>query len=209
MLYFLLADFINLMLSKPLILLNMKKFSFIITLFIVAFFSNVNAQVTIKPGVKGGLNFSNITNSDLDTKTGFYVGGLVAFKFAERYTLQPEVVYSRQGAEDIELDFISLGIINKFDIVEGFHAVVGPTLDFKVGDNLTYNDDLIGFDFGLTGGLGYSMPNGLTFEARFKQGFVDIFGGEYSEDSDGNVDVDQIYLNQLFQLGISYTFDVK
>ena len=83
------------------------------------------------------------------------------------------------------------------------------TSNWKSIENVNLSTDLIGFDFGLTGGLGYSMPNGLTFEARFKQGFVDIFGGEYSEDSDGNVDVDQIYLNQLFQLGISYTFDVK
>jgi hypothetical protein len=187
----------------------MKKCFFIIALITVAFTSSVNAQFSIKPGVRGGLNFTNITNSNLDSKTDFYVGGLLALKFAERYTLQPELIYSRQGAQDYGLDFLSLGIINKFKIVDGFHAVVGPTLDFKVGDDLSYNDDLIGFDFGITGGLGYSLPNGLTFEARFKQGFIDIFGGDYSEDADGNLDIDQIYLNQLFQLGVSYTFDLK
>lgn len=185
----------------------MKKFFFITALITVAFTSSVNAQFSIKPGVRGGLNFTNITNSDLDSKPDFYVGGLVAFKFAERYTLQPELIYSRQGAKDYDLDFLSLGIINKFKIVNGFHAVAGPTLDFKVGGESDNN--LVGFDFGLTGGVGYSLPNGLTFEARFKQGFIDIFGGDYSEDADGNLDIDQIYLNQLFQLGVSYTFDLK
>nr|WP_294934970.1 porin family protein [uncultured Flavobacterium sp.] len=195
--------------------------------------SGVSAQISVKPGFKGGLNFSTFTNADADSKTDFYMGGLLAIKIAKIYTLQPEVVYSRQGAiisqvyfsdnfdpmvgysrrnVKYSVDYLSLGIINKFTFGHGFQAVVGPSLDFKVGDNFrkNYTEEPIGFDLGLIGGIGYSLPNGLTFEARIKQGMVDIFGNNYDEyDDDNNGNYDDIILNQVFQLGVSYTFDIK
>lgn len=192
----------------------------------------INAQVTVKPGIKAGLNLSNLTNLNADSKTDFYAGGFVDIKLASFYTLSPEIIYSRQGAKvnsyfdelylpnpddsafrsrsfDIELQYISVGVMNKFKIVDGFHAMVGPSFDFKVGDNLD-NDDLIGFDLGILGGLGYTFPMGLTIEARFKQGLADIFGDNYDyyyDDNDNyNDNLDNIKLNQVFQFGVSYTF---
>lgn len=191
----------------------------------------MNAQVTVKPGVKAGLNLSSLTNSNADSKTDFYAGGFVDIKLASFYTLSPEIIYSRQGATvngffdnpgsfdpadpafmprdfDIELQYISLGVMNKFKIVEGFHAMVGPSFDFKVGDNLD-NADLIDFDLAILGGLGYTFPIGLTVEARFKQGLADIFGNNYDyyDDNDNyNDNLDNIKLNQVFQFGVSYTF---
>lgn len=192
-----------------------------------------NAQVTVKPGIKAGLNLSTLTNLNADSKTDFYAGGFVDIKLARFYTLSPEIIYSRQGAKvnnyfdelyfpnpddpgfrsrsfDIELQYISVGVMNKFKIVDGFHAMVGPSFDFKVGDNLD-DSDLIGFDLAILGGLGYTFPMGLTIEARFKQGLADIFGDNYSDYyyEDGeyyNDSIDNIKLNQVFQFGVSYTF---
>lgn len=194
-------------------------------------FATSQAQVTVKPGVRAGLNVSNLTNLDADSRADFYVGGHIGIQFTSFYTLQPELTYSRQGASvnsyfyddtfdpsvspgrrrstDIELQYISLSVANKFRIIEGFHALVGPSLDFKVGDNLTYNDDLIGFDLAIFGGLGYTFPNGFTVEARFKQGLIDIFGNDYDYyDNDNYYDnyIDNVKLNQVFQIGASYTF---
>ncbi|MFY0481865.1 porin family protein [Flavobacterium sp. PLA-1-15] len=194
------------------------------------FFSTSNAQVTIKPGVKAGLNLSRFTNSDSDFRPDFYVGGLAEIKFSSFYALQPELVYSRQGAtityndfavnpsggsveKKYSLDYLSLGAINKFTFAERFQAVVGPTIDIQVADNFDRetSDDLIGLDLGLAIGLGYSLPNGLTFEARFKQGLIDIFGDNYNayEDENNNGNYDEIVTNQVIQLGISYTFGSK
>ena len=210
----------------------MRKYFAIIAFGLVV--SGVSAQMSVKPGVKAGLNFSTFTNTDADSKTDFYMGGFVAIKLAKIYTLQPEVVYSRQGAivsQDYydtydplysvgrrntrySVDYLSFGIINKFTFKHGFQAVVGPSLDFKVGDNFNRNhtEEPMGFDLGLIGGIGYSLPNGLTFEARIKQGMVDIFGNAYDDyddeyDNDGNYN--DVILNQVFQLGVSYTFDIK
>lgn len=192
----------------------------------------IKAQVTVKPGVKAGLNLSNLTNLNADSKTDFYAGGFVDIKLASFYTLSPEIIYSRQGAEinspagpfdgefdptvipvsynyDIELQYISIGVMNKFKIVDGFHAMVGPSFDFKIGDNLE-DAGLIDFDFAILGGLGYTFPMGLTVEARFKQGLADIFGDDYhyyyDDNNNYNDNLDNIKLNQVFQFGVSYTF---
>ena len=194
------------------------------------FFSTSNAQVTIKPGVKAGLNLSRFTNSDSDFRPDFYVGGLAEIKFSSFYALQPELVYSRQGAtityndlgvnptggsfeKKYSLDYLSLGVINKFTFAERFQAVVGPTIDIQLADNFepALSDDLIGLDLGLAIGLGYSLPNGLTFEARFKQGLIDIFGDNYNNyyDENDNGNYDEIITNQVIQFGVSYTFGSK
>lgn len=197
------------------------------TLFLCFGILQVNAQVTVKPGIKAGLNVSSLTNSNADSKTDFYAGGFVDIKLASFYTLSPEIIYSRQGAKiqsytndfdpivarqqefDLELQYISVGVMNKFKIVDGFHAMVGPSLDFKVGDNLD-DSGLIDFDLAILGGLGYTFPMGLTVEARFKQGLADIFGDDYDyyydNNNNYNDNLDNIKLNQVFQLGVSYTF---
>lgn len=211
----------------------MKKL--IVALFmVIGIAPSSQAQVSLKPGIRAGVNFSKLTNYDTDFKTGFYIGGELAIKFNTLYTLQPELIYSRQGGNSggqyvyyiddmlfysdnkikYTIDYLSLSAINKFHFGTGFHLLVGPSLDFKVNDNFEnnfYNKQPIGFDFSLIGGFGYSLPNGLSFEARFKQGMVDIYGNNYNMnmDQNNNGNYDEVVLNQSFQLGISYTFDVK
>jgi hypothetical protein len=208
----------------------MKKTIATVALLVIAF--AVQAQVTVKPGIRAGLNLSTFTNSDFDRKADFYVGGMVSVKLASFYTLQPEINYSRQGAKgvtfnddinfdpivspysyrdyDYEISYISLGLMNKFTFLDGLHAIVGPTLDFKVDDNFpSYYDDPVDVDVALNGGIGYTFPMGLTVEARYKLGLVDIFGyyeedDYYDEDNNGNYD--DVILNSVIQLGVSYSF---
>jgi hypothetical protein len=210
----------------------------IITFFVFVGISQLHAQLSIKPGVKAGVDFSRLTNFNSDFKTGFYLGGQLAIKFNKVYTLQPELMYSQQGASrsndllylydsynpgpafygdtstKYTIDYLSLSAINKFYFGGGFHLVVGPSLDFKVNDNFPndfYSKDPIGFDFAIIGGVGYSFSNGLSFDARFKQGMVDIYGNNYNMnmDTNNNGNYDEVVLNQSFQLGLSYIFDLK
>ena len=214
----------------------MKKTVATLSLLIIAIATQ--AQVTVKPGVRAGLNLSTFTNSDFDRKADFYVGGMVSVKLADFYTLQPELNYSRQGAKgsytdydfsfdpvagdlvqrdyDYSIQYLSLGLMNKFTFVEGFHAIVGPTLDFRVGDNFPelLDGNPVDFDFALNGGIGYTLPMGLTIEARYKLGMIDIFGDYLDEDwdedddnwGDDNGNYDDVRLNSVFQLGVSYSF---
>lgn len=182
---------------------------------------NAQAQVRVSPGLRGGLNLSTLTNiDDNNSKTDFYVGGLIDIRFNKFFSLQPEITYSRQGDEgreyfndgsyrniNYELNYITLGAVAKFNFNGGgFHLLAGPSLDLKVGDNYI-NSNPEDFDLAIVGGIGYTLPNGLTFEARIKQGLVDIYGYDYYN-NDGYYTNDAI-LNQVFQIGISYKFKTR
>lgn len=189
------------------------------------------SQVTFKPGVRTGANFANISNIDYDTKTDFYFGTFLEMQLASIYALQPEITYSRQGANsnisggrDLELQYVGLSVINKFSPIPdvGLHFLVGPGIDVKVGDNIQndysgyyydYNDDTAPVDITFIGGIGYDFPFGLSVEARYKQGIIDYDDG-FSEFGDSNDpyyddynDRDENNLNGVFQIGVSYKFD--
>lgn len=194
---------------------------FIVIAFVLFIGIKSEAQVRVSPGLRGGLNVSTLTNiDDNKSKTDFYVGGLVDIRFNKFFSLQPEITYSRQGDEgreyfndgsyryiNYELNYITFGAVAKFNFNGGgFHLLAGPSLDLKVGDNYI-NSSPEDFDLAIVGGIGYTLPNGLTFEARIKQGLVDIYGYDYYN-NDGYYTDDAI-LNQVFQIGISYKFKTK
>ncbi|MDR6760690.1 MULTISPECIES: porin family protein [unclassified Flavobacterium] len=180
------------------------------------------AQVKVSPGLRGGLNISTLTNIDDNrSKTDFYIGGLVDIKFNKYFSLQPEITYSRQGdegryfengryySEKYELNYLTLGAVAKYHFGgKGFHVLAGPSLDIKVGDNYI-NSNPEGFDLAIVGGVGYTLPNGLTFEARIKQGMIDIYGYDGLDNNNDDYYYNDVILNQVFQIGISYTFKVK
>jgi len=197
----------------------MKKITLIAFVLFIGLITS-HAQVRVNPGIRGGLNFSTLTNvEDNSSKTDFYLGGLVNIKFNKYFSLQPEITYSRQGdegryfedgrsySEKYELNYLTLGAVAKFNFGgKGFHILGGPSLDFKIGDNYI-NTNPENFDLAIVGGVGYTLPNGLTFEARIKQGLMDIYG--YDGIYDGDYYYDDVILNQVFQIGISYTFNVR
>jgi len=182
------------------------------------------AQVKVSPGLRGGLNISTLTNIDDNrSKTDFYVGGLVNIKFNKYFSLQPEITYSRQGDEgreylgngynyryvNYELNYLTLGAVAKFNIGgKGFHILGGPSVDLKISDNYI-NSNPENFDLAIVGGVGYTLPNGLTFEARIKQGLIDIYGYDGINYDNNDYYYNDVILNQVFQIGISYTFKVK
>ncbi len=185
---------------------------FLIFSFILAGTIVSTAQFEFKPGVRAGINYSKITNINADNKTDFFVGAQFGLKFVDFYTLQPELTYSRQGFKSdktYSLDYLSLSITNKFTFGGGFNALVGPILDIKVGDNFSefVSNEIVNLDFAFAAGLGYTFQNGFAVDMRFKQGLIDIFGDNINEESQENID--DVRLNQLFQFGVSYTFDVK
>lgn len=110
------------------------------------------------------------------------------------------------GTVNASLQYISALTINKINFNENFYVLAGPFLDILIADdikvdpsakerNFTKGEDI---DLGLTGGLGYSLKNGIAFEARIKKGFTSAFSNDYDY-SDGNN-------NLVFQFGAAYTF---
>lgn len=185
--------------------------------------TQLNAQVTFKPGLRAGLNLSKITQSDASTRTDFYIAGFGELKLTKYYTLQPEISYSKQGGndvlveiynnqtgnydlskEDISVDYISFAIVNKFTFNDKFNIHVGPTIDFQAGQNRFTQSDV---DLAFLLGLGINVTNNFSVEARVKKGIIDIYETDYF--SNNSYDVGDYNTNFLFQLGVSYTFDLK
>ena len=78
----------------------MKKL-FILGIFIS--FSTLGlAQETVSFGLKGGVNFANFGGRDFfvdqETRTGFHFGGFVNVSITDKFSLQPEILYSQQGS---------------------------------------------------------------------------------------------------------------
>lgn len=202
----------------------MKKLIVSLVLFCLFGLTQSMAQVTFKPGVKAGVNFSHFTQTDNPNeryyaKTDFYAGVLGSLKLSRIYTMQPEILYSRQGSgreyvdsdnvkhdNKINISYLSFGLANKFTF-DKFNIHVGPTLDIKINDtkkelrgyndNYNYYDDYNnGIDLTFFIGAGYSITDNLEFEARVKKGIVPV-----NEDWDSE--------NMVFQLGFAYKFDTK
>ena len=187
-----------------------------ILLLIVLFFSFlINAQVKPKPGIKAGLNMTNITNTNYDIKSDFYAGISLSLKFSDFYTLQPELIYSRQGARiqldggsntEIELDYFSLAIANKFLLFKNsnLHAVIGSFIGYRVSDNMESSwVDIFGiffnWDVGMFVGLDYELSQNFGVEVRYKRGFVDLPNINLTNQ-------DHIQSNTVFQIGLNYKF---
>lgn len=188
--------------------------SILLALALITIGTTAFSQVKIRPGVRAGVNFANLTNSDSDAKTDFYIGGFAAIKLAEFYTLQPEINYSRQGAkskfpgfDDLEIQYVGLTIANKFSPFKeiGLNFSVGPTINIKVGDN--NNGRTEDFDFLLFGGLGYEFPFGLGIEARYNIGLIDIYGSNINSEYQEDTNIENLLLNKVFQIGATYKFD--
>lgn len=60
--------------------------------------TTVNEQ-EVTFGAKAGVNFANVTGDveNADSKIGFHVGRIVEIAISEKFSIQPELLYSAKG----------------------------------------------------------------------------------------------------------------
>lgn len=202
----------------------MKRIFTIAALIAVGF--TANAQQEVKFGPKAGVNFSNLT--DLDNSkmhTGFYVGAVAEIKFTDKFSIQPEVVYSAQGVKSEinvlganasltqKLDYINIPILAKYYVYEGLSVELGPQFGFLVkaeakGDVNAFGvtssgktdnkDSFESFDFGIGAGLAYDLPNGFFINGRYNFGVTKVAKSSTPVYKDSK--------NGVIQLGVGYKF---
>jgi hypothetical protein len=189
---------------------NMKfYFISIITIMVLAA-GTVSAQ-SVNIGTKIGLNsytINNDNNSGFDSKLGLHVGLLGHIHLDEQFALQPEIVYSMQGAKsgntNFNLDYINVPVLVQYMFDNGFRLQAGPQLGFLINAKAENNnssadvkDDFKSIDAGLSFGVGYiHTPTSLGFDARYNLGLSDI-----SESSSVQSN------SRGFQIGIFYLFN--
>jgi len=199
----------------------MVYFQFLIFTVIALFgFVPVNAQ-DINFGAKAGVNFASITGDDiseyLDGKTSFHVGVVAEIVISEKFSFQPELLYSAQGATlsefdidvDLNLDYLNLPLMAKFYVAEGFSLEAGPQVGFLLSAKMKASgggesaeedikDVVKGIDFGVNFGIGYKLDSGLNFGARYNLGL--------SNDNDDPESPDDSYKNSVIQAYVGFFF---
>ncbi|WP_432410410.1 porin family protein [Rasiella sp. SM2506] len=179
-----------------------------VILIAVAIFSfGVLQAQDIRFGAKAGVNFAKLTGDaveDADGRTGFHIGGLVEFLISEKFSVQPELIYSQQGLQSkdefggvevetkFKLDYINIPIMAKYYVTEGLSLEAGPqfgintTAEFETelsGDDSNdeffsgtedVKDSTSGLDLGIGAGVGYRLDSGIFFQARYMFGVSDV-----------------------------------
>jgi hypothetical protein len=176
----------------------MKKI--ILTIAAVFAFGAASAQ-DMKFGVKGGFTNSNFAGdfSEGDANSGFYVGGLVDFTVSEKFHVQPELLYSVEGAKDAKINYLRVPVMAKYYVMEGLSLQAGPEFAFKAGGD-DVKDYVKSLDYGLGIGAGYELTSGLFFDARYNLGLADV------GDWDGTEFEGAKMTTVSFNIGLGYRF---
>lgn len=208
-----------------------KSMVFIFLLFTLSFYGQTDDTATpsrFSFGVSGGVNFSNLIQSDGGTQnpiTGFHFMGFGEFRFNDKFSIQPGVAYSRQGAETDEiyvpefdtttkfkmtLDYVNVPILMKYRIVKGFGVEAGPQIGFlttaKAKDivvngeasdiDVDIKDMFKSMDFAFDVGAFYEFDQGFLVGGRYNLGLSDI-----AEDNP-----DDPITNSVFQLYLGFKY---
>lgn len=169
-------------------------------------FASATAQ-EIKFGIKGGLNFANISGDNtkgVDVVTSFNFGVVSEIPISEKFSFQPELMYSGQGYgfndNTVELSYLNVPLMGKYYVTKGLSVEAGPQIGFLLAaknEKTNVKDSFNTFDFGVNFGLGYKLDNGLNFGARYNLGLTDINDVEGSSSKNKN---------SVFQFSVGYFF---
>ena len=141
---------------------------------------------------------SSDDNTIYDQITGLHFGLLGHIHLNSQWAVQPELVFSSQGAKsggtEQNLDYINVPVILQYMFDNGFRLQAGPQLGLLVrADN---KDDLNPIDLGVGFGLSYVVPStGFGVDARYNHGLSNINKNDAVKS-----------FNRGVQLGVFYIF---
>ncbi len=181
-------------------------------LVLVSWFSVISAQTVdtnktvpyVAPpkfsfGLKAGINVAQIfgTGAQGINHIGFAGGFRFTYRFHERFSFDPEVLYNMKGAARypnvekgdyesffVDLDYIEVPVIFNFHFGKrrNFSFEFGPSIGFLVRESITYNGGLINnptssfnvYDISFLVGLNYSLPKGFGLNFRYMNSIAPI-----------------------------------
>ncbi|MEO7263268.1 MAG: porin family protein [Ferruginibacter sp.] len=170
----------------------------------------VNAQTT-SIGFKAGVNIATLGTEQSPKPSaliGLHAGLLAHIHVADKFAVQPEVVYSMQGAKDksdnseLRLGYLNVPVLVQYMFSNGLRLETGPQagilLSAKEKDNnvsVDVKNGVNGFDFSWAAGVGYLSKMGLGADARFNFGLSNI-----NKNNIGKL------RNNVAQIGLFYQF---
>ncbi|MDL2223801.1 PorT family protein [Bacteroidales bacterium OttesenSCG-928-M06] len=186
----------------------------------------LNAQTTVSGGIKAQLNLSNFLISDINASKstmgfGPTLGGFMKVEFNENFALQPELLFhfktSETKLEGAKNDYEYWGMeipvyaVGQMKLGEGKGYIgVGPYVGFgfdakwsKGNNNNLYKEYdgrksfMSRWDFGVGAIVGYEMDNGVSVNAGYQIGLIDVL--EANKDNAS-------MRTQTVSLGVGYKF---
>lgn len=170
---------------------------------------------SFKFGPKAGMNISNYTggNIESDALVGFHLGGLLNFGIGKNFSIQPEVLFSTQGAKvddagtkkDYKINYVSVPVMLKLRSNGGFYIEAGPQVAFRANENIpdqTINNFSKNLDLAVAGGLGYQAGFGLGIGARYVAGVSKV--GDFSGQP-----INPDFKNSVIQLSVFWAIPVR
>ncbi len=195
----------------------MKKIKLVVIALIMTHF--VYAQ-HVEFGIKGGINLASLSDEDRlgdaqqKSRLGFHLGGLAHIHLNNRWAIQPEVLYSKEGAEfkfptyasKTDLNYINVPVLVQLMTGRGFRLETGPQIGFltsskyeDANNNELERNDIDNTNISWAFGLGYVTPSGFGVDARFNLGLSNLYkNGLYPG---------QELKSRVGQIGIFYQFN--
>ena len=191
-------------------------------------------------GVKAGYNYSTFSGetssfSTIEGLSGFYIGGLVDLPISDVLSIQPELIFSRQGVAlrqeikgfglnvsinnaDIRLDYLNIPVMAKVNLgplfLQGgvqFGFLVGKPevsryiTNVRVG-TLLDKDSYNSFDFGVGAGLGFNLNRRLFVEARYTHSLINVFDPNDDYFKASLISNDNNFKNAVLSVGLGVKF---
>jgi hypothetical protein len=181
-----------------------------------------------KLGSKLGMNLANLAGSDAGDANiiiGFNAGLFVEIPISDKFTFQPEILYSAQGSKSegplnvegtiynveatLKFNYINIPLMFKYHVDKNFSLEAGPYVGFLASSKLKakieglgtetidMNDNLKSTDIGLGIGMNYEFSDVIFANARYQGGLTQI--GDAA--SGGNN-----IKNSILQIGLGFRF---
>lgn len=189
---------------------------------LIFFISITTTSQNVLYGVKAGMNLSKFSGNSNEPfakyngKVGFHLGGIFELSLTEKFSIQPELLYSYQGTNInsgervISMNNLQLPIIGKYYIVKGLSAEAGPIFGYLLSakyeatltsqggrESVDISDNYKAVDIAFGLGASYKLKSDLFFGIRYNFGLSNI----------NDLDLKNSKVrNNVFQLSAGYFF---
>lgn len=167
----------------------MKKI-ILVAVVLLAVSTDMQAQL-VRFGIKAGLNYANQTGSNItvnsqnyntDAITSYHAGLVAELKLTDSFSIQPELLYSTQGAtyknaiEEFtnELGYLSIPVLAKIHFNKTISLDLGPQASFLLSERNNFDvKNAETFEFGVAGGLSLSITKSFFIQGRYVLGLTE------------------------------------
>jgi len=153
-------------------------------------------------GIKGGINFSNLSTKEADKDkmlTGFNIGVFAKVPIAHAFAIQPELYYTAKGAQvtynntfvngtaKFNLNYIEMPLLLVMNVTDNFNIHFGPYVAYMINGKVTNESNATLFNFennittedynrfeaGIAGGAGFDF-GAFSLGARYTYGLTKV-----------------------------------